>query len=208
MGYAFYLSAFFPMTRYYRGYRTTSVRLDGWDYRQPAWYFLTICTKNRVCFFGNVRRGIVGLSRIGCVAHRFWAGIPDHFDHVRLDAFVVMPNHVHGLIGLMSPPNAAVETLDPTSLQDDVNQNDDPDRDAAINKRMSTISPKPGSVSTIVRSYKSAVTRRARRHGDADFAWQPRFYDHIVRNWRSLQHIRQYIIDNPINWTRDRHYTR
>lgn len=71
---------------------------------------------------------------------------------------------------------------------------------------MSAISPQPGSVSTIIRSYKSAVTRWARRNGCADFAWQPRFYDHVVRNRRSFRRIRRYIIDNPIHWPWDRHY--
>ena len=186
----------------YQGYRTDSIRLDGWDYRRSAWYFLTICTKDRACFFGSVHRGIVGLSQIGCVAHRFWANIPNHFDRARLDAFVIMPNHVHGLIGLV-PDDHAVETLDPTSLQGDGNAHV-----ADINRRMSAISPKPGSVSTIIRSYKSAVTQWARRNGYSDFVWQPRFYDHIVRNHRAFQRIRRYIIDNPARWHRDRHYVR
>jgi len=92
----------------YCGYRTDSIRLDGWDYRRSAWYFLTICalseagkcpqgrTHDCTCFFGDMRHGIVGLSRVGCIAHRFWADIPDHFDRARLDAFVIMPNRPPG----------------------------------------------------------------------------------------------------------------
>jgi REP element-mobilizing transposase RayT len=80
----------------YCGYRTDSIRLDRWDYRRSAWYFLTICTHDRACFFGDIRHGIVGLSRVGCIAHRFWADIPDHFDRARLDAFVIMPNRPPG----------------------------------------------------------------------------------------------------------------
>lgn len=199
---------------HYRGYRIESTRLPDWDYRRSAWYFVTVCTKDRACFFGTIRRGIVGLSRVGCIAHRFWAAIPDHFDRARLDAFVAMPNHVHGLIGLM-PGTDPVETLHAlrsecpwgaTSLQrpenDDAYGNDAPD----TNPTMSALSPKPGSVSTIIRSYKSAVTRWARRNDCPDFAWQPRFYDHVVRNRRSLRRIRRYIVDNPIHWLRDRHY--
>jgi REP element-mobilizing transposase RayT len=184
----------------YRGYRTDSIRLDGWDYRRSAWYFLTICTQKRIPFFGNVRRGIVGLSRIGCIAHRFWAAIPDHFNRARLDAFVIMPDHVHGLIGLV-PDGNAVETLNPTSLRNDANQGD-----TDINQRMSSISPKPGSISTIIRSYKSAVTRWARRNGCPGFAWQPRFYDHIVRNQRAFRRIRRYIVANPVRWHQDRQH--
>ena len=111
-------------------------------------------------------------------------------------------NHVHGLVGLV-PGENAVETLDPTSLRHDANQGD-----TDVNQRMWTISPKPGSVSTIVRSYKSAVTRWARRNGCPDFAWQPRFYDRIVRNRAALKRIRRYITDNPTHWHRDRQHVR
>jgi hypothetical protein len=81
---------------HYCGYRSQSIRLRGWDYRRSARYFLTICTKERVRFFGGVRRGVVDLSRFGCITHRFWAAIPDHFDRARLDAFVIMPNRPQG----------------------------------------------------------------------------------------------------------------
>lgn len=81
-----------------------SYRLDGWDYRTSAWYFITICTKKRRCFLGEIRKGIMGLSETGSVACQNWAAIPDHSDHIKLDAFIVMPNHVHGLIGIMERP--------------------------------------------------------------------------------------------------------
>ena len=123
--------------------------------------------EDRACLFGTVRHGTADLSRVGCIVHRLWTDIPDHFDHARLDAFVVMPNHVHGLIGLV------------------------PDTNSNANATMSAISPKPGSVSTIIRSYKSAVTRWVRRNDCSSLAWQPRFYDHIVRNRRSFRRIRR-----------------
>lgn len=179
---------------HYRGYRTDSTRLEGWDYRRPRWYFITICTHGRTPFFGDVRDGVMELSPVGDTAHRFWDAIPDHCDRARLDAFVVMPNHVHGLIGLV------VETLDPTSPR----RSHDPG--PGIDKHMSDISPKPGSISTIVRSYKAAVTRWARRNGYADFRWQSRFHDHIVRHPAAFQRIRRYIIDNPARWEQDCSY--
>jgi hypothetical protein len=87
------------MTRY-KGYRSGTIRHDEWDYRTAAWYFVTICTADRRPFFGRVRNGIIGLSRAGCVAAREWQRTPAVRSYVRLDAWVVMPDHVHGLIGI------------------------------------------------------------------------------------------------------------
>jgi hypothetical protein len=107
---------------YKRKYRPDSVRLKGWDYRWPNWYFLTILTKDRRHFFGEIKSGVMGLSKMGCIAYRNCAAIPDHFEHVTLDAFIVMPNHVHGLIGIMDWPQSigggdAVTVRDLVSLQ-------------------------------------------------------------------------------------------
>ena len=101
-----------------------------------------------------------------------------------------MPNHVHGIIQLLGDEYTS--------------------RDVACNvstsEHMSNISPKSGTLSTIVRSYKSAVTRSIRKHHHPKFEWQPRFYDHVIRNDQSLNKIRQYINLNPKNWKRDRNY--
>ena len=85
-----------------RASHSGSSRHDEWDYRQSAWYFITICTDQRLPYFGEVRKGIMGLSRTGCVAAHYWRKIATLNDHAVLDAFVVMPNHVHGLLGLDS----------------------------------------------------------------------------------------------------------
>ena len=219
------------MKRYRDRYRVETTRLRGHDYAAPGWYFVTICTKDRACFFGDVQGGVMGLSAAGCVAHRCWAGIPDHFDRARLGAFVVMPNHVHGLVGLMPRPRAdggnvdshggnspghdenvsAVETLHATSLQTVDNNRQTPENDDAPppkNERMAAISPGAGSLAAVVRSYKSAVTRQVRRTARPDFAWQSRFYDHVVRDDRSRRRIAHYIRRNPPQWTRDRNHPR
>ncbi|MEX0723353.1 MAG: transposase [Gracilimonas sp.] len=167
-----------------------SIRLDGWDYRFPSYYFITICTKDRYHYFGKIRNGMMGLSEQGCAARYFWDQISDHFDNVKLDAFVVMPDHVHGIIQIIPDKSDRnpVGTLHATSLQDFEYKN-----------RMSAISPKPGALSTIVRSYKSALTRWCNQK-NYKFGWQPRFYDHIIRNHKSLNNIRHYIKMNPENW--------
>ncbi|HBQ61125.1 MAG TPA: transposase [Balneolaceae bacterium] len=173
-------------------YWRKSIRLDGWDYRNPWYYFVTICTMDRRHYFGEIRNGMMGLTEQGCAAWYFWNEIPNHFDNVKLDEFVVMPDHVHGIIQIIPDENGnhSVGTLYATSLQKTDSKN-----------RMAEISPKPKSLSAVVRSYKSAVTRWCNRK-NYKFEWQPRFYDHIIRNQKSLDSIRQYINMNPHNWDR------
>ncbi len=173
---------------YKNKYRTQSTRLASWDYRSNAAYFITMCSRNKQPLFGSVIDGKMQLSSIGVLADVCWYEIKNHHHHVSLGEFVVMPNHVHGVLLLDNP----VETLHATSLPTSDN-------------RMSDISPKKGSVSSIIRSYKSAVTRHAHRLG-FEFAWQPRFYDHIIRNERSLTQIHDYILTNPQKWADDRFF--
>lgn len=178
-------------------YWRKSIRLNGWDYRFPSFYFITICTKDRSHYFGEIRNGMMGLIEQGCAAWYFWNQIPDHFDNVKLDAFVVMPNHVHGIIQILPDENGShsVGTFHATSLQKPHSKN-----------RMSKISPKPKSLSAAIRSYKSAVTRWCNAK-NYEFGWQSRFYDHIIRNQKSLNNIREYIEMNPVNWGSDQKFS-
>jgi len=192
----------------YRGYRTDSIRLDGWDYRTSAWYFLTLCTHRRVCHFGTVRGGIVGLSPAGCVAAQEWVRTAVVRPYVRLDAWIVMPNHVHGLVGITTAsPGHRAATAD-----DDDNSSDDDDGGVETSRRdVSTGMAAPGarltahSIGAIMAQYKSVCTRRIREMGDAAFAWQPRFYDRIVRSRRAFDAVRAYIHANPARWAADTH---
>ncbi len=183
------------MAKFKNKYRSESIRLRGWDYTAAGWYFVTICTHDRACVFGDVVDDDIALSPLGETARQFWADIPAHHSGVELDAFVIMPNHVHGIIILPTVPVTVVETLHATSLPPLPPPN-----------AMSAISPKPGSLSVIVRSYKSAVTRWAGLNGYDAFAWQSRFYDHIIRGEPSLNRIRQYIANNPLKWAFDKHH--
>jgi len=176
-----------------------SIRLDGWDYRFPSHYFITICTKDRYHYFGKICNGIMGLSEQGCAAWYFWNQIPNHFDNVKLDAFIVMPDHVHGIIQIIPDENGRY-SVDPVGALHATHQQD---RD--INNRMSAISPKPKSLSAVVRSYKSVLTRWCNQK-NYEFGWQSRFYDHIIRNPKSLDNIRQYIEMNPVKWESDREF--
>ncbi|HEX6983610.1 MAG TPA: transposase [Balneolaceae bacterium] len=149
------------MMRWNRHHRNRkSIRLKGWDYRTPAWYFLTIVTKDRRHFFGEIRKGVMGLSETGGVAWQNWAAIPDHFDHIKLDAFIIMPNHIHSLIGVMErlvKRGSRVRTSHGMSPQED--------SEAKFGNL------KSGSVSTIVNHYKGSVTRWARKKDNYDFGW-------------------------------------
>lgn len=170
-----------------------SIRLKGWDYRNPGLYFVTICTDERRHHFGNIKNGVMSLSVPGCVAWHYWRQIPHHQENVVLDEFVVMPDHIHGIIGIESEEET-VGTLHATSVR---NEN-------VAQDKMSSISPEAGSLSAIIRSYKSAITRWCNAHEHEYFAWQSRFYDHIIRNERTLNRIRQYIFDNPLQWQKDK----
>ena len=177
-------------------YRIPSARLQNWDYRWQGTYFITICTQNRENYFGKIVDGNMKLSAIGIIADIMWHEIKNHETNVALDAFVVMPNHVHGILILAGDDNdkigigRGVETLHATSLPNEKN------------KSFANISPKSGSVSAIIRSYKSAVTKNAHRLG-FDFKWQSRFHDHIIRDGKSFENIRNYIFENPMNWEND-----
>lgn len=188
-----------------------SVRRPDWDYRWSAWYFVTICTDRRIPYFGEVRDGIVGLTVSGCVVANYWQQIPELNENAVLDEFMVMSNHVHGLLGLQPGSNGGIPPADVdrtgNANEASLDSNDASkisDSSENVDKQMSQISPNAGSVSVIIRSFKSAVTKRVRRTLRTDFGWQPRFDDHIVRNERAFQNIRRYIMTNPERWERDR----
>jgi len=192
----------------FRGkYRVASTRLKTWDYAWNGFYFITICTKDRINHFGDIMDGKMHLNEFGRIAHTFGMEIPQHFDNARIDAFVVMPNHVHGILVIdnggdnVDGDDDIVETL-----HCNVSTTTKTDTDF-----YSQISPKPKSLSTMIRSYKSICTKTINRmpvetlqcNVSTVFAWQSRFYEHIIRDEKSLENIRNYIINNPAQWEED-----
>jgi len=192
----------------YRGkYRVESTRLKGWDYAANGWYFVTVCTRGRECFFGRIVDQRMRLSKVGDIALRYWEEIPNHSANAGLDAFVIMPNHLHGIVIIKAHDGP----------RRDVACRDIDCRDVACNVSTTTanigaygdgdletaVPPKPGSLGAIVRSYKSAVTRWCRMNDYTSFAWQSRFYDQVIRDEAALQNIRRYILDNPARWELD-----
>lgn len=210
------------LPRFKGKYRVESTRLPNRDYAANGWYFVTICTQNRACFFGDVIDRQMQLSTVGKIAQQFWAEIPNHFTHIYIDAYVIMPNHVHGIVVIDRPPTTSsiiapnpVETRNFASLHDceqdivsrhhEQNSRYEQQLDAQTTDRNNKFAPlKPGSLQAIIHAYKSAVTRWCRKNSFDNFAWQPRFYEHIIRADGSLARIQQYINNNPVKWAEAR----
>lgn len=130
----------------------------------------TICTKDKRLYFGHIKNEAMDLSEIGAVADVFWKEIPSHHKDVELDDFIVMPNHVHGIIGICGP---------------------EPEFKLLSREKKPLISPRKGSLGVVLRSYKAAVSRWCTQNGVA-FAWQPRYYDRIIRSPKSMAAVRKY----------------
>jgi len=182
------------MDKFKGKYRIPSTRLQNWDYRWSGYYFVTICTENKETYFGEIKDGKMHLSPIGIIADVLWHEIKNHAKNVELDEFIVMPNHVHGILILDNDDFDTVETGHALSLLHQQQPK------TIGQQRFQNIGK--NSLSSIIGSYKSAVTKHARRLG-YDFAWQTRFYDHIIRNEKSYKNIKYYIINNPAKWNDD-----
>lgn len=180
-------------------YRISSSRCPSWDYKHDAAYFITICTKKRENYFGEILNQNMQLSQTGVIADILWYEIKHHSKNVELDAFIMMPNHIHGIIILAkNDDNDVLETTHALSLPGDT-KNDMPAKKRFQNQGKSTLS-------SIVGSYKSAVSKHAHRLA-YEFEWQERFHDRIIRNLTSLGDIRNYIKNNPANWEKDKFFT-
>ena len=205
------------MDKFKNKYRIPSARHPHWDYRWAGAYFITICTQNRIYYFGEIQNGVMNLSNVGVIADILWHEIPHHAKNVELGAFVVMPNHIHGILILTgNDDDHNVETghalsLPPTDTPTDIPTDIPTDKSTEINSIEKTIGQQrfqnigKNSISSIVGSYKSAVTKHAHRLG-FEFAWQTRFHDHIIRDEKSFNTISNYIINNPVNWKEDKFF--
>lgn len=177
------------------------MRFAGYDYTQGGPYFVTISVKDRRCLFGKVVDGQMHLNAWGRIADEEWHRTAELRPSVRPDAFVVMPNHVHGIIGLIGEQDdAAAQSSTDTMCRVPVVHR------APTGKRRRFAKPVPRSLSTIIGTYKAAVTRRinAPTGSPGDAVWQERFYDRIIRSSREHDRIRRYIARNPARWHDDR----
>ncbi len=187
------------MTLFKNKYRIESTRLKGWDYAAAGWYFVTICTRGRECFFWDVKDDEMLLSAIGDIVAEEWQKTETIRPNVGLDEWIVMPNHIHGIIVINQ---ATVETFrwnvsEPP--EETARGEETPHRGVSTRARL-----KSGSLGAIIGQFKSVCTKRIWAAGFPGFDWQPRFFDHIIRDEPSLKNIRQYIVDNPAKWELDK----
>ncbi|WP_396167789.1 transposase [Flavobacterium sp.] len=207
-------------------YRIPSSRLQTWDYGTNGAYFITICTQSREHFFGVVQNGTMQLSETGKIAEQLWIEIPNQFPFIELGNFVVMPNHVHGILiinKIVSPSvetrfiaSKNIESIDIKETRFIASKN----IESIDNKETRLIASLPNknggfsgdknpmlndTISKIIRWYKGRCTFECRKI-NSDFSWQSRFHDHIIRNSKSFDIIQNYIFENPMNWEKDKFY--
>ena len=190
--------------KYQNKYRIASARMKNYDYASNGAYFVTIVTKNREHFFGNIVDGKMVLNEIGEIVCDEWSKTPKIRPDMNLTMveFVVMPNHIHGIIYIgeneFNTNSVARGCRDAMHGVSTTN-----------NEYKNKFEPQRKNLSSIIRGFKSAVTINVRLLGamnrvSTDFAWQPRFHDRIIRNENELNRIRNYIVKNPEMWGRDR----
>ncbi len=168
-------------------HKRRSVRLKGYDYSQDGIYFVTICTKNKECIFGEILKNKKGEksfapTRGGEIVKKCWEEIPEHYPKVILKEFIIMPNHIHGILMIKNFCTVGAKDFSPKSSN-----------------------PKGTSktIGAIVRGFKVGVTKWFRGNTDIYEVWQRSFHEHIIRDEKRLIMIQNYIENNPEKWEED-----
>ncbi|MCX8093838.1 MAG: transposase [Candidatus Goldbacteria bacterium] len=175
------------MALYKNKYRVETIRLKNWDYSNDGYYFITVCTKNKIPIFGFIKNGEMILNKNGQIIKEIWEELPKHYNNIKLHEIVIMPDHIHGIIEIQ---NKNVET----PLKG-VSKN-------CIIKLLQPVSSKKKkySLSEIIRGFKTFSARKINELEQkvGRTIWQERFYDHIIRNEKEYEYISEYIKNNPI----------
>ncbi len=183
-----------------------SIRLQGYDYSRPGYYFITLCCSFRECLFGEIKDNEMVLNNFGRIAHNEWIQSARIRFEIELDVFVIMPNHFHAIVKIC-------DNSDRGDRLDDDGRGDRPvapmmvgatGRSPLRDRR----GPNPKSIGSLMAGYKSSVTKRINqlRRKPGEHVWQRDYFEHIIRDEKSLFKIRQYILDNPRNWHKDELY--
>ncbi|CAN5501854.1 transposase [soil metagenome] len=174
------------MRLYQNKYRTENHRLKGWNYGSSGLYAITICTKDKKHYFGSLNlantdneNSKVKKSLLGSKAEEFWCSIPQYHNFVLIDEYIVMPNHLHGILAFDKMENPSDNKL--------------------------RFGAQKNNLAAIIRGYKAGVKKFAKEK-NITFDWQPEFYDRVIRNEDELKRFQQYIIDNPRDWIRDKYF--
>ena len=157
-------------------------RLSGYDYSKEGCYFVTICTHRRRKIFGTIENDQMNLNNYGLIARDIWIKIPEYFSNIETDQFIIMPNHIHGIINIVGDADLPVGGADL------------PVRGADLRPLRSKM-----LLSKIIHGVKSSISREIRKQSTNNkIIWQRSFYDHVIRNDESLEKIREYILYNPV----------
>ncbi|MEK6557271.1 MAG: transposase [Candidatus Margulisiibacteriota bacterium] len=189
-----------------------SIRLKGHDYSQEGTYFITLVTHNRLNIFGDIIDGSMVLNDIGIKAKEYWLEITEHYPQTQLDEYVIMPNHIHGIIKIVASAKATTVTVRANNYSPQLPQRDNETPQGAERPKGTS-----KTIGAIVRGYKIGLTKWIKENNEEDIVrannyspqrdsqkiWQRNYYDHIVRNDDELNRIRAYIRTNPINWGKD-----
>jgi REP element-mobilizing transposase RayT len=162
-------------------YHRRTIRLPGYDYASAATYFITLCTRKRQCVFGDVIDSAILLSPVGQVVFDCWNWLPDQYPYVEMGPFVVMPNHLHGIITLTV--------------------------DEGGSRTAPTEAPQPGKpIGGLIGAFKTVSTKRVNEMlgTPGELLWQRNYWEHIVRNDKSMSRICDYIENNPVTWESDK----
>lgn len=186
-----------------------SIRLKEYNYTRPGAYFVTICTEKRACLFGNISVETMQLNGYGDIIQACWNNLLQHFPFVKLDTFVIMPNHLHGIVIIterdFNNGNAgrgeAFFSLPDKLCQNFVTKNASPLRSTTQQSH----GTQTGSLGAIMQNFKSVSTRKINTMNNTPGVslWQRNYYDHIIRNEKALNIIRRYILYNPLMWAYD-----
>jgi putative transposase len=199
----------------YKNYRSDSLRLKGYNYSSDGLYFVTICVHRNACCLGRVTENGIHLSAEGKLAEQYWQAIPSQFNHVFLGESIIMPNHIHGIIGIHKPSSSDVihHVADNAQAPDQVihyvaANTQTPDHHATSKPGGITGKHNPmlsnHSLGKIIRWYKGRCTYEIQKQLQVSFQWQSGYYEHIIRTRQALINIENYIIANPANWYKDK----
>lgn len=186
-----------------------SIRLKGYDYTQQGAYFITLCAHQRECLFGDIANGEMQTNQIGEIVITCWTQLATHFRNIELDAFVIMPNHIHGIVVIVhNPARIADDARRGKALADAAGLSDADANANALPLQNTPHGTQPRSLNAIVQNFKSITARHIHKiptHADRPI-WQRNYYEHIIRNDAALERIRVYIENNPMNWQTDENY--
>ena len=180
------------MDRYHR----RSIRLKGSDYSKPGYYFVTVCTRERESIFGKIIDFSMVCNQMGEIVEKVWSELPIHFPKVKTDQFIIMPNHMHGIIQVIPNKRSELSSGNMCLLNQAPIQ-------GSISEGWIMMKSTSVTLGKIIRNFKAKSTREIRNKMNNSFCWQRNYFEHIIRDKNELFRIREYILDNPENWSQD-----